>query len=370
LSLLLLLEEPRTPAPIPATTTVATGWRFVITDLDGGAHGEPRATDRRLSFGVSQPATASFRIRHDDPLWDEIADGETMLKVYDSSDVLRFYGPVVSDDESGTGQGSTVQVTASDLSWRLSRRYVGKDPSGIGLKYANQDTGVIASNVLALVNADHPTGITLGTTGNFISISATYLWKRALDILSELGALAGSYEWQLRYTDGQPPTVQLDLLAALGADETADVFFEYGMGRNNCRTYSRVRTRDRMATHVWALGSGSTITAAASDSAAADDLRSRYEDVLGYGDITIPSLLDALAAAHVAIRARPRRVFSVAPFVTGPTFGSDYLLGDLVTLRIVAGDSVRASGTARVWGVEVQVDDLGTVTSSPRLVPA
>lgn len=344
--------------------------RFVVTDLDGGALGEPRAAARAGGLGVSQPATASFRIRSDDPLWDEVADGETMLKVYDVTGALCFYGPAISDEEEGSGQGSTVQVAASDLAWRLGSRYVGKDPTGIGLQYTGQDTGVIAAAVLALVNAEDPTGITIGTVGSFVSMTSTYLWKRALDILTELGALAGSYEWALRYTDGAPPTVQLDLVAQLGVDLTSDVFFEYGTGHHNCKTYKRVRDRRRLATHVWALGSGSTLVAAASDAAAADGLRSRYEDVVSYGDITTASLLDALAAAHVAIRNKPQKIFSVTPFATGPVFGADYGVGDLVTCRIVSEGSVRVNGVARVWGVDFSVDAAGTVTSSPRLVPA
>jgi hypothetical protein len=358
-----------TEAPPIPSLPIAGSWRYVVTDLDGNALGEPFATGRTASFGVSQTATASFTIRADDPLWDEIADDETMLKVYDSTNTLRFYGPCVADEESGSGQGSSVRVTASDLSWRLGKRFVGKDATGVGLKYTSTDLGAIASNVLARVNADAPTGITLGTVGTFFSLTTTYLWKPVLAILNELGSLAGSYEWTLRYVDGTPPTVYLDLIAQIGSDNSSNVFFEYGTGLNNCKAYTRLRTRDRMATHVWALGSGSTITAAASNAAAAASHRSRYEDVLSYGDITIPALLDALAAAHVSVRAQPRKVFSVTPFVTGPVFGDDYELGDLVTCRIVANNSIRANGMARAWGVDVSVDDLGKVTAVPRLVP-
>jgi hypothetical protein len=335
-----------TEAPPLPPLSIARSWRYVVTDLDGNALGEPFATGRSVSFGISQTATASFTIRSDDPLWDEIADDETMLKVYDSTNTLRFYGPCVADEEGGSGQGSSVRVTASDLSWRLGKRFVGKDPTGVGLKYTSTDVGAIASNVLSRVNTDAPTGITLGTVGTFFSLTTTYLWKPALAAITELGSLAGSYEWTLRYVDGTPPTVYLDLIAQLGSDSSSNVFFEYGTGLNNCQAYTRLRTRDRLATHVWALGSGSTLTAAASDAAAAASHRSRYEDVLSYGDITIPALLDALAAAHVSVRAQPRKVFSVTPFVTGPVFGDDYELGDRVTCRIIANDSIRGSPTS------------------------
>jgi hypothetical protein len=364
------LKSYSTTAPSFPTGDIADSWRFVVTTLDGVPLGEPRATERTASFGISQPATAGFRLRSDDPLWDDIADGETMLKVYDSTNTLRFYGPCITDEEVGSGQGSTVRVTASDLSWRLARRYVGKDTTGVGVKYTSASTGAIAANVLATVNAESATGITLGTVGSFVTLTTTYLWKRALDAISELGSLTGSYEWTLRYVDGTPPTVYLDLLAQVGVDSTSTVYFEYGTGRNNCKTYTRVRDRSRMATHVWALGSGSTITASAANAAAASSLRSRYEDVISYGDIGVASLLDALAAAHVSIRAEPRRIYSITPFVTGPVFGLDYGLGDTTNLRIVSENSVRANGVVRVWGVDVSIDDNGGVVSTPKLVPA
>ncbi|HXH88252.1 MAG TPA: hypothetical protein VNI55_06560 [Gaiellaceae bacterium] len=344
--------------------------KFVTTNLDGVSLGMPRGSGRSASFDISRPATAGFRVRSDDPLWDEIADEETMLKIYGEDDALLYWGPVVSDEENGSGQGSSTQVSSSDLAWRFAARYVGKDPSGVGTKFTAQPVGTIVSTLLAALNAEDPTGVTIGTVDPLLSVTTTYLWKRMLDVVTELGAPAGSYEWQLRYTDGTPPVVQLDLLAALGTDRTSAVFFEYGCGKRNCKAYSRVRTRDRLATHVWALGSGSTIVASAFDTAAADELRSRYEDVLALGGITVVALLDALAAAHVAVRSQPRRIYSMTPFRGGPVFGVDYKLGDLVTCRIVSEGSVRANGAARVWGVSVEPDDLGLVTAIPRLVPA
>jgi len=357
--------------PVVAVAVVSGRWRFVITDLDGAPLGEPHAFDRQIDLAISSPSTASFRIRTDDPMWAAIADSEAMLKVYDATTKLRHYGPIVSDEETGSGQGGSVKVNSADLMWRLGYRYVGKDPAGVGMVETATDSGAIANAVLAAVNADMPTGITPGTTGTFVGQDVTYLWKKALDAIAELGSIDGSYEWALRYTDGQPPAVQLDLAATTGTDKSATVFFEYGTGKRNCSGYSRIRDRSQLATHVWALSGGSTIVAAASDEVAAAGLRSRYEDVLTFSDITVDTLLDSLAIAHVRIRSAAKRVYALTPFPSlAPVYGRDYVVGDRVTCRIVGETGlVRLNGSVRVWGVTVSINDAGEAVESPRLVP-
>lgn len=346
---------------------MASNWSFVVCSSSGVALGRPFATDRKFQGGVSQGYTASFSIRADDPMWVTLTETENLtLKVYDSGNALRFYGPMITDQESGTGQGATVGVNAADLSWEFTKRYIGKDTSGSGTTYNTMESDAIIASALATINGESATGVTIGTTGTTTTRTITVLWKRFSDLLNELGAITGSYEWALRYTDGTPPTVNLDLLATLGADKTNDVFFEYGTGKGNCSGYSRSRSIEQVATHVYALGAANNLTAVASD---AGPLR-RREDVITYGDITVTALLDAMAAAHVAARANPRHIWTMTPFAKlAPRFGVDWEVGDLVTARVYTNGRLRIDGIARIWGVEITIDNEGNEIPSPRLAP-
>lgn len=345
------------------------GWRFAVADRTGRSIGELRAKNRRLDIAVSRTFTASCTVRTSDPLWDVIAAGDAMLKVYDSGQSLRLYGPIISDEEAAAGQGASVAIAAADLSWDLAKRYLGKDPAGIGRVFTTTDSGEIAHTGLNEINAEAATGVIPGNRDSFITRTITYLWKPYLALLGELGAIAGSYEWELRYVDGTPPTVYLDLLGKLGSNRTASVFLEYGTGSKNCSAYRRLRTIEKRASHVWVLGSGSTIVVNAYDDAAAA-ARGRAEDVISYGDIGSAALLDALAAAHVAIRKDPRILIQMTPAPKkAPGYGVDWSLGDLVNARAVVANKVRFSGAARIWGASIAIDELGNETPALRLQP-
>lgn len=343
--------------------------KYVVASSGGVNIGEPRATQRTLTIGVSAIDSASFQIRADDQMWEEIAAGSATLKVYDSANNLRFYGPVISDEEVGNGQGATIQVTAASKAWNLGKRFTGKDSTGVGTTYTAEDSGAIAAAILAGVNAEQATGITIGTVDTFIPQTTTYLWKKVLDAINELGAVDGSYEWQIRYIDGTPPTCALDLRTELGGDRSSAVFLEYGAGtKHNCSGYSRARSIDQAATRVWALGNGSTVTTVAFDTAA--ETVNRYEDVVTFSDITDASMLDALATAHVAVRKNPRVLVNLTPFPSlAPRYGVDWFLGDRVAARVVVNGSVRVSGVARIWGATIATDELGNERPTLTLEP-
>ncbi len=327
------------------------------------------ATSRRLSVGVSRVRTASCRIRADDPLWSETLPTERMLKVFNSVGALIFYGPVISDNEEASGQGAHVDVVAADLMWRLSKRYVGKDVTGTGITYTAQDSGAIAYSILAAANSENPTGIGQGVSDAFVTRTITYLWKKSLDAVAELGAIQNSYEWALRYTDGTPPTVLLDLLVAVGDDKTATLFLEYGTGLANCSSYGRARSADTLADKVWAIGSSNTMVADAFDTGQISS-RGLYEDVVTFGEISSLALLDALAAAHVAVRARPRTLVRLTPFaLNAPRYGVDWADGDLATARVIVNDSVRVDGVCRVWSADIDIDEFGNERPAISLVP-
>lgn len=352
------------------------GWRFVIADSGGRNIGEPDAYTRTFASGVSSIRTAGFEMRDTDRMYESAAAGDNTLKVYDSAGALVLYGPIVADEETAEGQGAKSRFTAADLLWRLGKRYVGKDTAGTGagsMKETAVDSGTIAYDVLAAVNADEATGITAGTKDTFVVRTVTFTWKKALDAINELGAIEGSYEYVLRYVDGAAggtPTTYLDLKAALGTDRTTSVFLEYGTGRANCKTYRRARTLDQLATDVYVIGQSSTLTVLASNTTGRARYR-RHEDVLTYPDITVTALLDALGAAHAAIRGAPRQLIDlqVLPQL-GLRYGVDYVEGDLVTGRVLINGKVRVNGVARVWGTAVSLDNEGNETPTLRLEPS
>jgi hypothetical protein len=345
-------------------------WKFVVCDPTGVRLGEPRGYARNLAnIGPSKTQNASFRIRADDPLWSTIAAGDTMLKVYNSAEDLCFYGPIVTDEETAQGQGASVQVTAADLSWNLLTRFTGKDVTGVGVKHTAKDSGQIVFDDLQTINLEQATGVVPGTKETFTTRTVTYLWKRFMDELAELGAIAGSYEWELRYEDATPPRVYLDLKSSIGTDRSAELFLEYGTGKSNCAGYSRSRTVEKRATRVWALGTGTpTVSALAFDTVA--EPFGRWEDVLNFGNITDAALLDGLAAAHVAIRKQARKTVNLTPFPKrAPRYGVDWFGGDLLTARVVINEQARVNGTARIWGAAVTIDELGGEAPVFQLVP-
>lgn len=352
------------------------GWRFVVTDLAGRALGEPTAYEKRLSVGASKTATAAFRINSSDSLWDQIQAGSSMLRVFDSGGNDAFYGPIIGEDEAGDKDGKiTVQYAAADLSWRFGKRFLGRDTAGLGTVYTSTDSAQIALAGLAAINGDEATGVTAGSADACVPRTTTVLWKRYLDLLSELGAVAGSYEWRLTYTSNGAqvaPTAALDLKAFLGTDRssgTSAVFLEYGTGtKANCSAYTRTRSIEQLASDVWVLGGASTAVASASDPGRP---YKRHEDVISYGDISDVALLDALAAAHVAIRKRPRIVAALTPFAKlTPRYGVDYQLGDIVNGRIYAGGKDRLSGQVRIWNADIAIDDNGGEQATLSLAPA
>jgi hypothetical protein len=369
-------------------------WTYLVCDLTGSPLGQPLAKGRNFAAGVSRTETASFTVDVGSRLWSSIAAGDTTLKVYNSASTLVFWGDIVSDEIVAEGQAKTVSVTAADLSYRLARRFVGK--SGVGVAYTSQDSGLIVFTELAAANAEFPTGITAGTRGTFLPRTLTLVWRRFSDVLADLGAIANSYEWTLRYVDGTPPTVYLDLLAQVGADNSSTVYLEYGTGQNNLSAYRRVRSIDQLATRVYALTQGSTNNIVAYDPGA-ETVR-RFEDTITAADITDTALLDSLAAAHVAFRHLPRRTVTVTPtsvpaatastgygiggFGTGGyggsganvgstalAYGVTWAKGDIVSLRAVVGGTVDTDGTARVWAANVALDELGNESPSLTLEP-
>lgn len=347
------------------------GWRFDLCDASGKPLGElRRSSASRFLEGVSRPSICSGEIRGDDPFFGELESGLYRVKVISPSGSLRHYGPLLVDEEKGqAGRVPRISWTSTDLlGWRFSKRLLGKKalPTDADVTHTNKDSGQIAADALAALNAEAATGVTLGIQEPFVARTVSYAWKKMLDLLGELAAIDGSFEWRSRYVDGAPPAVLLDLVAAIG-EQREDVFFEFGTGKKNCVAYGIRKDAAALASDVYAVGSGAISSAG---DAAARAAYGRLEELVSPSDVSVAGLLAALAAAHLAVRRQPRRVVSMTLGTSSrvPEYAAEWSFGDVVNARIEAQGKPRLDGLVRIWNVEVGFSDDGVEKVTPVLV--
>lgn len=358
-------------------------WRYALCDVDGLELGDLIAYERELTLGVSTVGTATCRIRQEDPLYTAVdvptapANIANYLKVFDATGTLRFFGPIISADESGDGTEGKLKLTAADMAYNMATSYM-IDPAlqpqadGLGIVYTGEAVDDLIFDQLELApNAAVFCFPNAGTSsGGFPSVNVTYQWKPLLEALNELGALLGSYEWAIRYTGGPPPVSLLDLLTAVGG--ASDVELGYGTAPSNVASYTRTRTIEQQTNSIIAIGNGSTLLSAVgvnTDSITA--YKVVRDAVISYPEITTSALLDLLAQQHALYRGFAREIITLTPTVEGaPVYGQDYVVGDTMAATVVQYGRTRVDGTARLWSVTIRPNDVGGEVPTFTLQPA
>lgn len=151
-----------------------TTWKFGLCDLAGAPIGEVlNATERRLTLPLNGLPTASFKLRLDDPLANQISDrdGDCLVKVYQGS-TLRFIGDITTVEESGEGESQSLVVNAAGPLWRLQKRLVGISATGATLGYTAIAANTILVEQLTTANTAHDTGIRTGTVDTLYETNA------------------------------------------------------------------------------------------------------------------------------------------------------------------------------------------------------
>jgi hypothetical protein len=278
----------------------------------------------------------------------------------------------------------TIKYTAADLMWRLGKYIVGGMPEVLDVSFNNTDSGVIAHSLLAGNTYKAGQVIIAGIRETFIPRTVSYHGQKVLDAIMELGAIAGSYEWALRYSEASPtasPSCFLDLETQLGGNLAGSVFFEYGLGLNNCSGYTRSRSVETLVNEMIVEGPRTTGVNAVvlSTDSASQTAYGTYWDYLSFGTATsivdeaggpVPDLLQALADAHVTARKLPREIVQLTPFpLLSPRYMNDWHVGDIVTARVAVEGLLRVNGQARIWGADISIDELGNETPTILLVP-
>lgn len=355
-------------------------WSFVLTDLNYVPLGEIlNAQNRVVSLSLNSYDTASLVVRLDNPLAPIMATVGGYLKAYRNG-VLRFFGPIITAEETGDALGATVAVNCISPGWFLTKRLAGRSATGTVFSSATDRAQIIAS-LLATTNAENDTGIAAGAMSAASSITYTAgPYRYISDLLTELSASYDGFDWRLipvdNYANGvlTGPTIATMIAApSLGTTQTNAVF-EWGQnGRGNIASYTRQTTRDQQANQLFhftsdgpdAPGFG-TLSTNNTDSIAIW----RMTESLAEGDIKDFNLRNALLAQHLAVRKSPRQTITFNPVVDPlnanrlPEFGIDYDVADRVRARAQYNSSVRFDAYLRVWGVSFSIDNSGAETAS------
>lgn len=357
-------------------------WTFVLTDLSFVPQGEMlNLSDVSIKLPLNALDTLTFNMRLDNPFALQIADCEGYIKAYRDGE-LRFFGPILSVDESGNANGAQLVVNAMSQGWIFSKRITGR--SSTGTMYFSDDRRYIMSQILATENthedmhiqeenapaAPTPTALAQYTAGPYKYVS---------QCLVELTTGLDAFDWRVfpveNFEDNEITSSKIGsfISSDLMATYQPEAVFEWGTtGRYNASEYTRRVSRTdqiNVGIHIAPAGPDAPgyptvywpVPSAGSDS------RSKWGLLEGVvdGDLTSLALRTQLAQEHFNVRNQPRKLVNITPHIADrnrrmPEYGTDYSVGDLVRVRSVYNGSERFNGWARVWAVEFAVSKEGT----------
>lgn len=298
-----------------------------------------------------------------------LAGETTLVKAYDDrtgAKVLRHNGPVSGSNKSVDDRSAgKVTWTASDPTWRLLKRLIGKNASGATFGDALNlvDRGAVLQQIVNAVNrgdvtigtAKDDTGIRLANgdlTPSGFSYFGPWRWYPAASAMGVLTTGIDAPDVDVIPTEPTPDAdgIQIGRMVvapALG-QLRLDAAFEFGDGRKNVKTFEIVSDSGIVANDVAHLPSGypDNATQAVIETADATSIAQRglQEDVLT-DEVLTDALRTQLVADHVAVRKVPRRTISFSvirdpdPFETPleerrvPRPFIDYDVGDIVPFR-------------------------------------
>jgi hypothetical protein len=286
-----------------------------------------------FSYGIGQPAACTFNMPLTHSASTYIEPTSTYVKAYrETSDgrVLRFYGPVWSD-EIATGGAESLSVTAFS-----PMVYLGKRPTTITV--TAQDRGAAIKAAIDAANSDNDTGIDTagGTIATSSTITADYAEEQPtiLDLINQYSEATDGCDVEImpqEYSGGK--IAYLNVHARQGSVNN-DAIFAYGAGTlNNCASINRSRSAEFMANYVRALeGDATSIWQNATSIAA----YRRLDAVLSLsGDKTLANM-SARTQYYMETHDAPNKVaaYQIQAGVDAPRFWDEFELGDTVQVHL------------------------------------
>lgn len=374
---------------------------YRLSDLAGNVRSElPAAKGKRFARALGSMGTSAavVRLDHDDA--DFLLGGDALVRIdevdddflRDGSKTLQGHHTLITAEEvvDEEGRGS-VAATFADPYWVTLRRLCGKSAAGysMGTALAPVDRGAIVTDLVNATNVESPTGLRMGTvTPSSNTYVSGWSYKRIGEAIVELGAALDGYDWTVRPIPfvadrGLGIIGELDVVGAAGTIRP-NAAFESGPTEGslgNVRGYRRAVTNEGRVNRVFHLAGGAQ-RVLTDQNAAAQAARGLLEDVVT-ADLTVDDLRLKLLAYHLAVRAGARQTITFSPVraigARVPRFGRDFNLGDVVPFRAAALKAPkpgagpvltkRINVNVRVYGVEVNVDELGAGTPTLTVVP-
>lgn len=355
------------------------GWSYILTDKDYEPIAEiVNASERKVSIPLNRLDSASFRIRLDNPLALNIMTAAGYVKAY-RDDVLTFFGPIVTAEETGDANNASIVVNCMGAGWIFGRRLVGK--SATGTLFTAIDRASIIGSLIATVNSENNTGIGVDV-GNTSASTATYVagpYKKLDEVINELAAGTAGFDWRVlpneNWVNGVKTT---DTIGAFYArpvigEVAPEAVFEWGGGRNNVSGYTRTMNREQQANKLYhnaATGPDAPgyPTLTVNDPTSITEFH-ELEDVV-QADLLDPTLRAAILNAHLDVRSYPRHIVQFTPHIDPgalgrlPNFGQHYTVGDQVRMRVQYNSQPRIDTLVRVWGVSFEIDNNGVERAS------
>lgn len=364
-------------------------WRFVYTDNNLVPQGEIlNAYDVKVVLPLSKLDTLSFRIRGDNAFAAQISDAQGFIQGWHNN-ALRYYGPIITAEETGDSTGINIAVNSVGAGWILTKRLTRPGTEAADVSGGVFEPSTDAADVLArLVGSNsflpgvadtiqpntgivaYPEDITLTGTTKLTE----YVYRPVLTTLSGLGHVAPGFEWRILPLNNVVVSSQTKIgklvakpiisNAALGA------VFEWGeITRNNVSSYKRTTSREQQANRVLNYTSFGPMVSGYPTVQSSDATSIAFWNLLEAtieSDLVDTSFRQQLVNEHVRVRKNPKQIIEFTPRIdpersgTVPIFGTDFDVGDTVTARASYAGKARFNAIVRVWSVQFESDANGT----------
>jgi hypothetical protein len=349
-------------------------WRLFACDGSGNrlANLTPVGRQRRFAFRLNRPAQLTFEAPSDSADILAATPGR-VIKGYrkeGSTWVIRYTGNIWQISDEGEADRYTSRFVCFDALQRLSKRLV-RDatnavPADGKVTFSAVQVETIVRNMIDRTNTGggvcglrtNAAGPSLGTR------TVDYEWQNVAAAMNELfeGSGLNAYVVPEDRVDGY-----LGYIVLQGAvSTTAAKKLVWGAATHTAAKAERLQDMTDFANDLRvmgapAAGAGARPIAARTDPTSITDY-GRYEDVMTFGDISVQGYIDNLADQAIALRKAPKVTARFSPQADPASSNplnpfTDFLLGDQV--EVYAGAKLRGgfSGTQRLWGFDLELDD-------------